>query len=57
MPSNDHEDAGTFQLLFPFFNDTHGLVLKAQGRWQIRKLSSRQSEVTYTRAKSPTGSS
>lgn len=57
MPSNDHKDAGTFQLLFPFFNDSHRLVLKARGRWQVRKLSSKQSEGTYTRAKSPTGSS
>lgn len=57
MPSNDHKDAGTFQLLFPFFNDSHRLVLKARGRWQVRKLSSKQSEGTYTRAKSPAGSS
>ena len=51
MPSNDHEDAGTFQLLFPFFDDSHGLVLKVRGGRQVRKLSSNRSEVTYTKAK------
>lgn len=55
VPANDHEDAGSFQLLFPFFNDSHGLVLKAQGRGQVRKLpravrgDSRQGGITNRR--------
>lgn len=42
MSSNDHEDTRVFQFHFPFLNDSHRLVLKAQGHWQFRKLPSKQ---------------
>lgn len=47
MPSSDHEDTGTFQLHFPFFQDSHRFVLKARRHWQVRKLPSERSNVTY----------